>query len=129
VCGTDATTTASLTLDGTTTDVDLCARHAKAMAVATKPYTSVGRTTGHARAAVNKRAAKKSGAKKAGVKKPVAKKATSKKKTTNKSAPRKRTQSSRVAEIRAWGYANGFDVASRGRLRPELVEAFEAASN
>jgi hypothetical protein len=32
-----------------------------------------------------------------------------------------------AAEIRAWALAHGFDVASKGRLRPEVVAAFAAA--
>ena len=32
-----------------------------------------------------------------------------------------------TAEIRAWAVANGIEVSDRGRLRPEVVEAFHAA--
>jgi hypothetical protein len=33
-----------------------------------------------------------------------------------------------IAEIRAWALANGYQVADRGRLRPEIVTAFRAAT-
>ena len=124
ICGANATTTATVTLDGATTEVDLCAKHARAMTVATKPYVSVGRTIGRPRTV----AAKKTTARKVAAKKTSAKKSGATK-TVKKAPVRKRTTaSSRVAEIRAWGYANGFNVASKGRLKPDLVEAFEAAN-
>ena len=120
ICDAIASTTATVTLDGATTEVDLCAKHARAMKVATKPYVAAGRTIGRPRTV----AAKTTKAKTSATKKTAAKK------TAKKAPARKRTSaSSRVAEIRAWGYANGFNVASKGRLKPDLVAAFEAAND
>lgn len=139
VCGTNASTTATITLDRATTEVDLCAKHAKELAGAVKGFIGVGRPIGRARTVatksvpVKRAAAKKAVPKKAAAKKAVAKKAVAKKavarKAPAKGAVRKRTKAlSQVAEMRAWGYANGFNVASKGRLKPDLVAAFEAAN-
>lgn len=130
VCGVEAVTTATVTVSGVTTEIDLCARHAKAFAGATKPFTSVGRSAQRARrvATTAKKATAKRTAKKSAAKKATAKKAGAKR-TTKKAAPKRAARSSRNAEIRAWGYANGFNVASHGRLSPALIEAFEAASS
>ena len=123
LCRANASTTATLALDGTTTEVDLCARHARELTAATKAYVTVGRTTGRSRAAKKAAPAKKEAPRKAAAKKTVARKGAAK-----KAAGRKRVKAtSKVAGMRAWGYANGFNVASKGRLKPDLVAAFEAA--
>lgn len=129
VCGAEAVTTATVTVSGATTEIDLCARHAKAFASAAKPYTSVGRSTSRARRTATKATARKATAKKATARKATAKKAAGKRATKKAAAPKRAARSSRNAEIRAWGYANGFNVSSHGRLSPALVEAFEAASS
>lgn len=134
VCGAEATTSAAVTVSGATTEIDLCSRHARSFASALKPYTSVGRSTQRARRtaskpAATKRATKKATAKKAAAKKATAKKAGAKRATKKAATTTRRQRSSRNAEIRAWGYANGFDVSSHGRLSPALIAAFEAASS
>ena len=125
VCDANASTTASLTLNGATTEVDLCARHAKELTTAAKPYVSVGRTIGRPRPVARKAAPVK---KRAAPKKAAAKRTATKKVATKARARKRPKAASRVAEIRAWGYANGFNVASKGRLRPDLVAAFDAAN-
>ena len=130
VCGTDASTTATLTLDGATTQVDLCARHAKEFVTAAKPYVSVGRTTGRARAAVKKSAVKKaSTVKKAAQRKPAARKAAPVKQAAAKrsAAKRSRRGKSQATEIRAWANANGVPVGLKGTVRKDVVDAFNAA--
>lgn len=124
VCGKDPATTFSLKGAAIAGDVDLCAKHAKALDTASRPFVTHGKATTQRKKATPKRPASKPTAKKASTKKaskPAAKKSTPKKVTARK-------RSSRAAEIHAWGYANGFDVSSRGRLSPALVEAFDAAS-
>ncbi|RIT29564.1 hypothetical protein D2E76_24900 [Mycobacteroides abscessus] len=32
-----------------------------------------------------------------------------------------------LAEIRAWAHKKGYEVSDRGRIKAEIVEAFEAA--
>ena len=54
VCGVNASTTATITLDRATTEVDLCAKHAKELASAVKRFVGVGRTIGRARAVATK---------------------------------------------------------------------------
>lgn len=128
VCGAEATTTAAVTVSGATTELDLCSRHTKAFATATKPFTSVGRSTQRARRVASKPAGTKRATKKAAAKKATAKKVGAKR-ATKKAATTRAQRSSRNAEIRAWGYANGFDVSSHGRLSPALIAAFDAASS
>lgn len=41
--------------------------------------------------------------------------------------PRRPDPGPTTAEIRAWAVANGLPVSERGRLRPEIVEAYDAA--
>ena len=40
-----------------------------------------------------------------------------------------RRRSSKTASIRAWARDNGYPVGDRGRIRPEIVEAWEAAGS
>ncbi len=130
VCGTDASTSATLTLDGATTQVDLCARHAKELFTAAKPYVSVGRTTGRAPVAVKKSAVKKaSTVKQAAQRKPAAKKASPVKQAAPKkpAAKRSRRRKSQATEIRAWANANGVPVGLKGVVRKDVVDAFNAA--
>lgn len=42
-------------------------------------------------------------------------------------AKRGRAGSDRLAEIRSWASANGYQVGDRGRIKAEIVEAFERA--
>ena len=134
VCGANASTTATIMLDRATTEIDLCAKHAKELEGAVKGFVGVGRTVGRSRAVarksapVKRAAAKKAVPRKTAAKRAVAKKAVAKKAST-KGRGRRRTRAlSQVAEMRAWGYANGFNVASKGRLKPDLVAAYEAAN-
>ena len=124
VCDANASTAATLILNGASTEVDLCARHAKELTVAVRPFVTVGRTIERPRPVAKKAAA---AAKKTTAKKTTAKKGAKKTGATKAGTRRRTAASSQVAEIRAWGYANGFNVASKGRLKPDLVAAFEAA--
>lgn len=137
VCGMNASTTATLAVDGATTEVDLCAKHTKELTAALKPYTSVGRTTGRSRAAVKKSqqrgtaeapTAKKSATKR-GAKKTTAKKASPVKQAAPKKSAVKRSRrgKSQATEIRAWANANGVPVGLKGTVRKEVVDAFNAA--
>lgn len=112
VCGTDASTTASLTIDGATTEVDLCAKHTKELTAATRAFVSVGRTIGRSRAMARTGATKASTVKKSAPKK------------SPKNAARKKSPS---VAIRAWANANGVPVGLKGVVRKEVVDAYNAA--
>lgn len=45
----------------------------------------------------------------------------------SKRSSAKKGSSAQLREIREWARTNGFDVADRGRVRAEVVAAFEAA--
>ena len=135
VCGQEAVNTATLILAEATHEVDLCDRHSKALKTAAKPFIAVARTTGARRTA---RPAQRSAVKKANAKAAAASAPTVKRSSTNKAiakkastqrAPRRRARKAdpNTAEIRAWGQANGFTVGLKGRLRPDVIEAFNAA--
>jgi hypothetical protein len=113
VCGGEPAEPTSVLAGGRSHEIDLCARHAKALATALKPFLKVARSAG---AAPRKSAAKKAAAKRA-------------KKSTRpaKKASKARSRSNNVAEMRAWGQANGFEVATKGRLKPDFVAAYAAA--
>ena len=135
VCGQEAVNTSTLVLADGTHEVDLCERHSKALKTAAKPFIAVARTTGARRTGrpAQRSAAKKSNAKAAAASKPTVTRASTNKaiakKASTQSALRRRarTADANTAEIRAWGQANGFTVGLKGRLRPDLVEAFNAA--
>ncbi|RQP10575.1 MAG: Lsr2 family protein [Microbacteriaceae bacterium] len=87
-------------LDGVEYEIDLSAENARALADALAPYIAAGRRVGGSRAA---------------------------------SAPRTRSRSTgkdadRLAAIRAWAQGNGYTVGDRGRIKAEIVEAYEAAN-
>lgn len=48
---------------------------------------------------------------------------------TRSAAPRSRTKNDvqRLAAIRSWAQANGYTVGDRGRIKAEIVEAYDAA--
>ena len=127
VCGKEPATTIVVAVGTATGEVDVCERHAKELTATVKPYMEAGRGRGRTKTAATKTAAKKTAAKKATKKTaPVTtavKRRASKAPKTTKGARR----SSGVAAMRAWGLDNGFDVATRGRLKPELVTAYRAA--
>ena len=113
VCGGEPAEPTSVLASGRNHEIDLCARHAKALATALKPFLKVARSAG---AVPRKRAVKKAAAKRA-------KKAS----RPAKKASKARSRSNDVAEMRAWGQANGFEVATKGRLKPDVVAAYAAA--
>ena len=114
VCSGEPAEPTSVFASGRSYEIDLCARHAKALATALKPFLKVARSAGGG--APRKSAAKKVAAKRA-------------KKSTRpaKKASKARSRSNDVAEMRAWGQANGFEVATKGRLKPDVVAAYAAA--
>jgi Lsr2 len=135
VCGEEAVNTATLVLVDATHEVDLCDRHCKALKTAAKPFIAVARTSGVRRTGrpARRTAAKKATAKPVAAETPKVKRSSTKKaiakKASTQKAPRRRarTPDTNTAEIRAWGQANGFAVGMKGRLRPDVIEAFKAA--
>ena len=106
LCAKEPAGTTSVTLGSTSYELDLCATHRKAMDVALKPYLAAARSS-------------------AGTARSTVKKATRPRGT--KKTTRRPRGDSRVADIRTWGQANGFEVAAKGRLRPDVVAAYDAA--
>ncbi|MCS0500332.1 histone-like nucleoid-structuring protein Lsr2 [Protaetiibacter mangrovi] len=85
-------------LDGVDYEIDLGADNARALAEALAPYIAAGRRVGGASRA---------------------------------SAPRARSASNgsspdRLAAIRTWAQGNGYTVGDRGRIKAEIVDAFDA---
>ena len=109
LCGKEPADTVRVAVDAASYEVDLCGPHRKAMNTALKPFVKAARESPRAARA------------KATIARPVAPRAT---RTTTR---RSRRSVSRVAEIRTWGQANGFAVAAKGRLKPEVVEAYDNA--
>ena len=72
----------------------------------------------------HKTTAKKATAKKATTKKTTAKKATAKKATAKKSARSPAAPQPSTTEVRAWARTVGLPVPDRGRLRPEIWQAW-----
>lgn len=140
MCGKEPAATVTVSAADRRGDVDLCERHTRALAAAVEPFINAGRQSARpgrsrttrpvaAKAAAKKPVAKKAATKKkkkAAARKPVGKKAAAKSATT---APTRRSRrGSNVAAIRNWGWENGFEVATRGRLKPDLVAAYTTAT-
>lgn len=86
-------------LDGVDYEVDLSPANARALADALAPYIAAGRRVGGA---------------------------------TRAAAPRARSRAAgadaeRLAAIRSWAQGAGYTVGDRGRIKAEVVEAYDAA--
>lgn len=84
-------------LDGVEYEIDLSAENARALSEALAPYIAAGRRLGS---------------------------------TTRSASARPRAtgaNSERLAAIRAWAQNNGYTVGDRGRIRAEIVDAYDAA--
>jgi hypothetical protein len=87
-------------LDGVEYEIDLSRENARALADALAPYVAAGRRVGAARGA-------------------------------SASRPRARAaggDADRLAAIRSWAQGAGYTVGDRGRIKAEIVEAYDAAS-
>ena len=85
-------------LDGVEYEIDLSADNARALSEALSPYISAGRRVGGSRAASAPRARAKS------------------------------TDADRLQAIRSWAQGNGYTVGDRGRIKAEIVDAYDAAN-
>ncbi|QEO10665.1 histone-like nucleoid-structuring protein Lsr2 [Protaetiibacter larvae] len=84
-------------LDGAEYEIDLSAANARALADALAPYVAAGRRVGGA---------------------------------PTRAAARPRAKGSdaeRLAAIRSWAQGNGYAVGDRGRIKAEVVDAYDAA--
>jgi hypothetical protein len=95
--GNPADETVQFTLDGVTYEIDLSAKNAKKMREGLRPWVDAGRRMGG------------SGRRR---------------RVGTGSASNGRTQS---ADIREWARRSGYEVAKRGRIPAELIDAFRAA--
>lgn len=92
------TRTTRFALDGVEYEIDLSAENARGLSEALAPYIAAGRRVG---------SSPRSG-----------------------SAARTRAKGAdaqRLAAIRAWAQGNGYQVGERGRIKAEIVEAYDAA--
>jgi hypothetical protein len=87
-------------LDGVEYEIDLSAANARALADALAPYISAARRVGGGgRAAASRPRARAKG-----------------------------SDAERLAAIRSWAQGNGYTVGDRGRIKAEIVDAYEAAN-
>jgi len=84
-------------LDGVEYEIDLSADNARELAQALSPYISAGRRVGGSRPASASRG-----------------RATS-------------TDADRLHAIRSWAQGNGYTVGDRGRIKAEIVDAYDAS--
>jgi len=85
-------------LDGVEYEIDLSAANARALADALAPYIAAARRVGGGRTASASRSRRGTGA-----------------------------DAERLAAIRAWAQSNGYTVGDRGRIKAEIVDAYDAA--
>ncbi len=92
--------TVSLSVDGQSVEIDLSAKNFEKLTKAMAPYLKAGRKTSSANTARRRRAP---------------------------SATTTPAKTSDTQAIREWAQANGHDVSSRGRIKKDIVDAYEAA--
>ena len=90
--------TVSLSVDGQSVEIDLSAKNFEKLSKAVAPYLEAGRKTSSSTTARRRR--------------------------TPATTP---TKTADTQAIREWAQANGHDVNSRGRIKKNIVDAYEAA--
>lgn len=99
VSGSDADETISFALDGSQYELDVTSKEADKFRGLFQDYIAVGRKVGGGRG---------------------------KKASTRASSGSGRSKEE-LAEIRAWAQQNGHEVSERGRIKSEVLEAYDAA--
>jgi nucleoid-associated protein Lsr2 len=94
---TAADETVAFTLDGVTYEIDLATKNAKKLRAALQPWIRAGRRVGGRR------------------------------RSSIVGARRTDTQLRESAAIRVWARKHGYEVASRGRIPTDIMDAFRAA--
>jgi hypothetical protein len=94
--------TVSLSLDGQSVEIDLSAKNFEKLSQAVAPYLQAGRK--------------------------AASSASRRRRSTSFAAPAA-AKANDTQAIRAWAQANGHAVNSRGRIKKEIVDAYEAAQS
>jgi len=97
---TDDVRTVSLSLDGRSVEIDLSAKNLEKLSKAVSPYLEAGRK--------------------------MSTSTTTRRRRTSASAPPKATD---TQAIREWAQANGLAVNSRGRIKKDIVDAYQAAQD
>lgn len=86
-------------IDGVEYEIDLSADNRQALSAALEPFIAAGRRTGAS--------------------------------SSRSSAPRarssKKSDADRLSAIRSWAQSNGYTVGDRGRIKAEIVDAYDAA--
>src|SRR3954454_5615457 len=95
---TDDVRTVTLSVDGQAVEIDLSAKNYENLSKAVAPYLEAGRKTSTS--------------------------TTTRRRRTAPAAPAK---SSDTQAIREWAQANGLEVNSRGRIKKDIVDAYQAA--
>lgn len=93
--------TVSLALDGQSIEIDLSAKNFEKLSAAVAPYLEAGRKTSSA--------------------------ATSRRRRASSSSTPASSKPSDTQAIREWAQANGLEVNSRGRIKKDVADAYEAA--
>lgn len=94
------TRTTRFSLDGIDYEIDLSADNRRALSQALEPFIAAGRRAGTSAGRSSAPRAKSSG---------------------------KRGDAERLAAIRSWAQSNGYQVGDRGRIKAEIVDAYDAA--
>ncbi len=94
------TRTTRFSLDGIDYEIDLSADNRRALSQALEPFIAAGRRAGSSAGRASAPRAKSSG---------------------------KRGDAERLSAIRSWAQSNGYQVGDRGRIKAEIVDAYDAA--
>ena len=103
LCDAEPAETVVLSAHGVSYEIDLCESHSDELDGALAPFTAAARVTAGARRRPTKRT-------------PTARK---------RSTPG-RTD---LALVREWAGSNGYDVKTKGRIRPDVLAAYDASAN
>ncbi len=93
----EGTSSTAFSFRGTSYEIDLSPENADELASALKPYVDAARRTSGSRSSAGRGSSRSAG------------------------------NADRLTAIREWAAANGHAVASRGRIKASIVEAYEAA--
>ncbi len=86
-------------IDGVEYEIDLSADNRQALSAALEPFIAAGRRVG----------------------------ASASRSTSSRARGSKKSDADRLAAIRSWAQSNGYSVGDRGRIKAEIVDAYDAA--
>ena len=95
--------TVPIAVDGQQVEIDLAPTNVEKLMAALEPYLNAGRKVSGSSTSSRRR------------------------RTSAPTAPTAATRNSDTQAIREWAQANGYEVNNRGRIKKEIVSAYEAA--